>query len=71
MKTILNVEGMNCAHCSAAVKAAVSTLDGVSEAVVDLVAKTATVEHSEGVSVDMMKEAIEEQGYDVVGAKSA
>ena len=42
-------------------------LPGVKSAVVDLDAKTATVTYEEGaVSVDQMKKAVEDQGYDVV-----
>lgn len=66
METILKVEGMTCGHCKKAVEGAVSELEGVKSATVDLEAANVTVDHEETVSVDAMKEAIEEQGYDVV-----
>ncbi len=66
-KIVLNVEGMSCSHCVNAVKNAVAALDGVSEVEVDLEAKMATVEyHVDEVTLERIKEAIEEEGYDVV-----
>ncbi len=66
-KITLNVEGMSCSHCVNAVKNAVAVLDGVSEVEVDLEGKTATVTyHGDEVSPERIKEAIEEEGYDVV-----
>lgn len=63
----LRVEGMSCGHCKSTVEGALKKLPGVESAVVDLAAKTATVTYEEGkVSVDQMKEAVEDQGYDVV-----
>ena len=65
-KAVLKVEGMSCSHCENAVKKAVGALD-VSNVAVDLNAKTVTVEYDQAtVSLDSIKNAIEEQGYDVV-----
>ncbi|MGV2928471.1 copper chaperone CopZ [Macrococcus capreoli] len=66
METILKVEGMTCGHCKKSVEGAVSELEGVKSAAVDLEAANVTIEHEESVSVDTMKAAIEDQGYDVV-----
>lgn len=65
--TVLHVEGMSCAHCVKAVSGAVSAVAGVTGVQVDLAAKTATVEHGAQATLDALKAAIEEQGYDVVG----
>lgn len=66
-KTVLKVEGMSCSHCENAVKKAVGSLDGVGSVSVDLKAKTVTVEHDPSkATVDQIKNAIEDQGYDVV-----
>jgi len=66
MEKTLNVEGMSCAHCKASVEGALKNLDGVSgaEANVDEGQVAVTYDDSK-VSMDSMKEAIEEQGYDV------
>ncbi|MDR1692689.1 MAG: cation transporter [Oscillospiraceae bacterium] len=66
MQTVLNVEGMSCSHCEAAVKKAVGALPGVAEVSVSLAGKTVTVAHGEGVGEAELKRAIEDIGYDVV-----
>ena len=66
-KVVLNVEGMSCQHCVKAVTSAVAALDGVSAVDVSLEGKTASVEYDESVvSLESIKDAIEEEGYDVV-----
>ena len=66
-KTVLKVEGMSCSHCENAIKKAVGALDGVDTVTVDLKGKTVTVEYeSSKVSLDRIKNEIEDQGYDVV-----
>ncbi|WMC92376.1 copper chaperone CopZ [Kineothrix sp. MB12-C1] len=66
-KVVLNVEGMSCEHCVKAVNNSVGILPGVANVAVDLAGKTVTVEFdSAKVSVDKIKEEIEDQGYDVV-----
>lgn len=63
--TTLNVQGMSCGHCVNSVESAVKKL-GV-EAKVDLATNSVTVDFDETkVSLDAIKETIEEQGYDVV-----
>ncbi|MFC5466142.1 copper chaperone CopZ [Lederbergia graminis] len=66
METTLNVQGMTCGHCKASVEGALKKLDGVTAAEVDLAAGNVAVTYDEAiVTVDAMKEAIEDQGYDV------
>ncbi len=67
IQTVLNVEGMSCSHCVSAVTKAVTALDGVSGVNVNLEGKTVTVDYeADQVSLESIKEAIEEEGYDVV-----
>ncbi|BCJ88363.1 copper chaperone CopZ [Effusibacillus dendaii] len=68
MSTItLNVQGMSCNHCVNSVEGALGKLVGVSSAKVDLSANQVTVSFDDTVvSVDQLKETIEDQGYDVV-----
>jgi copper chaperone len=62
----LNVEGMSCSHCENAVKKSVGALNGVKGVNVDLKGKKVTVEYdTESVSLNSIKETIEDQGYDV------
>ncbi|BBW96992.1 copper chaperone CopZ [Geobacillus sp. FSL W8-0032] len=66
MTITLQVQGMTCGHCQAAVTNALQALDGVSRVEVHLQEGTVDVEYDETkVSVEKLKEAIEEQGYDV------
>ncbi|OWA35330.1 copper resistance protein CopZ [Saccharibacillus sp. O16] len=61
----LNVEGMSCNHCVKAVEGAVKEIGA--EGKVDLGSKTVDVSYDEAqVSLDAIKAAIEDQGYDVV-----
>ena len=64
---IINVEGMSCDHCKMAVTKAVGALEGVSTVEVSLENRTVSVEFEEAqLPLDIIKEAIEGQGYDVV-----
>jgi copper chaperone len=61
----LTVEGMSCGHCVSAVEKAVGGLGAAAK--VDLQAKKVDIEYDENkVSLGAIKEAIEDQGYDVV-----
>lgn len=60
----LNVEGMSCNHCVVSIEGAVKELGAVGK--VDLANKTVDVVFDESqVTLDIIKEAIEDQGYDV------
>ena len=64
-KITLNVQGMSCGHCKAAVETAVKEL-GEAEANVNLEAGTVEVTYDPAtVNVSQVKEAIEDAGYDV------
>ena len=66
-KKVLNVEGMSCSHCVNAVTKALTALDGVSAVDVSLENKTVAVDYdADKVSLDAIREAIEEEGYDVI-----
>jgi len=66
-QSIIKVDGMSCEHCVKAVTGAVGALPGVSDVVVDLDAKTVTIEHDPNkTDVANINSAIEDQGYDVI-----
>lgn len=65
MKKTLIVEGMSCGHCVMAVKKAVGALNGVMEVEVDLATKKVEVD-GENLNDSLIKEAIEDAGYDVL-----
>lgn len=61
----LKVQGMSCGHCVNAVEGAVSKLGATAK--VDLASSSVVVEFDESkVALSAIKEAIEDQGYDVV-----
>jgi copper chaperone len=60
----LKVEGMTCGHCVSSVEGAIKNVGAVGQ--VDLSAKTVQIQFDENkLTVDTIKEAIEDQGYDV------
>ncbi len=63
----LKVQGMSCSHCVNSVEGAVRKLGG--SAKVDLAAGLVSVEFDESkISLEAIKESIEDQGYEVVSA---
>ena len=69
MKKVLSIEGMSCEHCVAHVKKALEAIQGVENVVVSLEENSATVETD--VDNEILKSAIEEEGYDVVDIKQS
>lgn len=64
---ILDVEGMSCSHCENSVKKSIGELDGVQTVNVDLNTKKVLVEFdSDKVSIETIKDVIEDLGYDVM-----
>jgi copper chaperone len=62
----LNVEGMSCGHCKAAVEGELNKLPGVERAFADIEKGTVEVSYDEGaVSTGDLEGAIEEAGYTV------
>jgi len=66
-KSIIHVEGMSCQHCQEAVMKALQALQGVESAEVSLKDKSATISYNaELVTLEDIKQAVEQQGYDIV-----
>lgn len=65
-ETILNVEGMSCGHCKAAVEGELNKLSGVQRSNADFERGTVEVTYDEGkVGVEELEGAVEEAGYTV------
>lgn len=66
MKMItLQVEGMSCQHCVHSIEGALAEIGASGK--VDLATSTVEVTYDDGqISLESVKEAIEEQGYEVV-----
>jgi copper chaperone len=67
-ETTLKIEGMTCNHCVARVQNALTSVDGVESAEVNLEEKQAVVKYdsSKG-DLEKFKEAVAEAGYKVTG----
>jgi len=66
----LPVTGMTCANCALTIERALSKLEGVLRAEVNFASERASVEYVPGVvSLDQIKQAIRDVGYDVVEAE--
>ncbi len=70
MKKVLTVEGMMCAHCQAHVQKALAGVEGVTEAVVDLESKKATVTLAQDVADQVLLDAVTEAGYTPVSCET-
>ena len=67
MKKTIQIEGMMCAHCEAAVKKALEALPEVTEAAVSHTAGTAVVTLSAPVDDTVLKSTVEAKDYKVTG----
>ncbi|MEV0204362.1 heavy-metal-associated domain-containing protein [Streptomyces sp. NPDC050788] len=65
-----SVTGMTCEHCAASIREEVSEAPGVSEVVVDVAAKSVTVQGSD-LDDTRLRAAIVEAGYSVVDTVAA
>jgi copper chaperone CopZ len=66
MKTSLKIEGMSCDHCVKHVKEALEGVAGVISAEVSLKDKSAQVEHEDHVTLESLKAAVSEEGYEAL-----
>lgn len=67
MKDVVKVQGMSCNHCVNSVEGTVGNLTGVSSVKVNLDSGEVAVEFdNEKITLDQIKETIEEQGYDIL-----
>lgn len=67
MKKTMRIEGMMCGHCEARVKKVLEALDGVEQAEVSHEAGTAVVVLAKEIDDDILKKAVEDQDYKVLG----
>ncbi len=63
---VIKIEGMHCNHCKMSVEKVLKNIDGIDSVEVDLEKKQAIIKTSKEVSNDIIKAAIEEEGFNVV-----
>jgi len=66
MEKTMKINGMMCPHCSGRVKKTLEAIPEVVEAVVSHESGTAIVTLSAPVADEVLKKAVEDQGYEVV-----
>jgi Cd2+/Zn2+-exporting ATPase len=70
-RTVVRVEGMDCASCAATVERRVSALPGVSRATVNFAAGRLDAEHDPGLSLEDLEGAVRAAGYGVAKTEEA
>ena len=67
---VMNIKGMMCEHCEAHVKKALEAIDGVAQATASHKAGTCDVVLSHSLDVNILKSAVEKEGYEVLSILS-
>ena len=67
MEKTLKIQGMMCMHCSGRVQKALEAIDGVESAAVSHENGTAVITLNKAVADDVLKKAVVDAGYEVVG----
>ena len=70
-RTVVRVEGMDCASCAATVEKRVSALPGVSRAIVNFAAGRLDAEHDPGLPLEDLEDAVRSAGYGVAKTEGA
>ena len=70
-RTVVRVEGMDCASCAATVEKRVTALPGMRRAVVNFAAGRLDTEHDPGLDPREIEKAVEDAGYGVARAEEA
>ncbi|MFI7247996.1 heavy-metal-associated domain-containing protein [Micromonospora chalcea] len=68
MESTYQVSGMTCGHCVNSVSTELSALPGVTDVQVDLATGRVTVTSQNPLDTDAVRAAVDEAGYDLVGA---
>jgi Cd2+/Zn2+-exporting ATPase len=68
-RTVVRVEGMDCASCAATVEKRVGQLPGVYRAVVNFAAGRLDAEHEPGLALEEIEKAVRDAGYEVQRAQ--
>ena len=67
MTKVMTVEGMMCGHCTGRVQKALEAVEGVNSVTMSLEEKTAAVDMGTEVPDEVLKAAVADAGYEVMG----
>ena len=70
-RTVVRIEGMDCASCAATVERRVGQLPGMHRAVVNFAAGRLDAQHDPGLSLEQIEKAVRDAGYGVESAQEA
>lgn len=70
IKKIVSIDGMHCMHCASSVEKAISSIEGVKSAKVNLDKKTCSAKISGEVSDDVIIAAVKDAGFEVIGIEN-
>ncbi|WP_350275121.1 heavy-metal-associated domain-containing protein [Kribbella sp. HUAS MG21] len=68
IETVYSVEGMTCGHCASSVTGELSKLDGVVSVDVEVSSGSVTVRSTSPLDRETVRGAVDEAGYQLVGA---
>ena len=69
MKKIIEIDGMHCDKCKSRVFNVLSNIDGIKNVLVSLEDNNAIIEFDKEISLDLVKESIEDLGFNVINIK--
>ncbi len=69
MKKLILIEGMTCNHCTKRVERALSELEGVTVESISVDEKNALIALEKDIDEKIIKDTIDEAGYDVISIK--
>lgn len=69
MKKMILIEGMSCGHCTGRVEKSLSQIDGVTVTSTSVDEKNAIINLEKEVSDEVIRQAIDDAGYDVIEIK--
>lgn len=65
---VYTVQGMTCGHCAGAVTKALTAIDGIDTVAVNVEAGKVTVTGTAAESVDLIRAAVDDAGYELAQA---
>lgn len=69
MKKMILIEGMSCHHCTGRVERALSEIDGVTVESISVDEKSAVITLQKEIDEKVIRDTIDEAGYDVMEIK--
>ena len=69
MKKMILIEGMSCHHCSGRIQKALGELDGVKVESISVDEKNAVITLEKEIDEKLIRDTVDDAGYDIIGIK--